>query len=108
MDEEEKEVKSYIHHRLLIINEQVDKNSNDDTFMRCMQISFDWANRMGLEGKRVWRLHLQEPDPNDYNPLAQHKSLWCMIECTIEERTRWEEINKLNIEHAVYDMLKDN
>ena len=68
-------MKSYIPHRLLLINEHVTMSSEDPVFMECMRLAFEWANDMGLQGKKVHSLTLQKPDPNQYNTLRQHKSL---------------------------------
>lgn len=99
--------KSFIPHRILVINDQVVQAKDNETLTRCYQLAFDWANRMGKEGKRVFDLFLQRPDPNNYNPMRQQSYLWCKIECTIEERKKWDELQKLNIELAVLNMLGD-
>lgn len=95
-------MKSYIPHRIFVINDQIVHETMD----RCYQLAFDWANRMGMEGKRVFDLCLQRPDPNNFNPLRQQSYLCCKIECTIEEREKWDELQKMNIEHAIYNAFK--
>ncbi len=100
-------MKSYIPHRILIINEQICKNEEEKILTNCFQLSFDWANRMGLEGKRVFDLFLQKPDERNYNPMRQQSFLWCKIECTIEERKLWDEQQEQNIQKAVIDALSD-
>lgn len=101
-------MKSYIPHRILIINEHVQKNENDPVFFHLMKLVFQWSNDMGIENKKVFGLHLQEPDPYNYSPLQQHKSLWCKIECTQEERKQWDDIQEMQIRKAVHDMLKED
>lgn len=100
-------MKSYIPHRLLVINDQIVEAKDNESMERCYQLAFDWANRMGLEGKKVFSLFLERPDPKNFNPMRQQSYLWCKIECTEEERAKWDEIQKLHAEHAVYKMLND-
>jgi hypothetical protein len=101
-------MKLYIYHQLLVFNEQIQQNPDDPVFMRSMELAFQWANDMGLMGKKVFDLHFQEPDPKEYNPMKQQQIIWCKIECTEEERMHWEELQKLNIKNAVNHMLKDD
>lgn len=101
-------MKSCIPHRLLVINEHAQENDEDPVFMTCMRLAFQWANDMGLQGKKVHSLTLQKPDPNKYDPIRQQKSLWCKIECEEDERNRWNEMQELQVKQAVYDMLKDD
>jgi hypothetical protein len=100
-------MKEYIPHRLLVINDQVEKSTQDETFMHCMKMAFQWANDMGLKGKKVFGLFLETPDPSKYDPLRQHSSLWCKIECTKEEREQWEEMKDLQVKQYVNDILKE-
>lgn len=87
-------MKSYIPHRLLIINEHISENAEDENFMRSMQLAFDWANQMGLQGKKVSGLNLVKPHPDILN---QRQSLWCIMECSEEEQELWNELKDLEI-----------
>lgn len=99
-------MKSFIPHRILVINEQVVQEKDEENMTRCYQLAFDWANRMGMKRKRVFDLYLQSPDPNK-DPINIHcqSYLWCKIECTMEERKIWDEIQKLNVQHAILTAL---
>jgi hypothetical protein len=99
---------SYIPHRILVINQQITKNADDEALLQAFRLAFDWANRMGQEGKRVFDLYLQRPDINNYNPLANQSYLWCKIECTQEERERWDEIQKVNVTQAVLKAMSED
>lgn len=98
---------SYIPHTILVINDQILSAKDDETLSRCYALAFDWANRMGKEGKKVFGLRLKRPDPNDYNPSRMQSYLSCNIGCTVEERQKWDEMQKLRVQKAVYDMLSD-
>lgn len=96
-------MKSYIPHRILIINDQVTHTAMNETVFYCYRLAFDWSNRMGIEGKRVFDLFLEKPK-YDADPLnIPLYSIWCKIECTIEERERWDEMQKLNLKQEVYE-----
>lgn len=99
--------KSYIPHRILIINDQINESARDKTLSECYRLAFDWANKMGSQGKKVFDLYLQKPD-YDKDPMNMARYiLWCKIECTIEERKLWEEQQKLNFENAFWNALTD-
>ena len=100
-------MKYYIPHKLLVINEQMHLNEESNTFMKCARIAFDWANQMGLKGKRVYGLWLEEPIPSMLDPKSFAKTLWCQIECTAEERKMWNEDQDLMVNKAVLDSLKE-
>ncbi len=100
-------MKYYIPHRILIIHEQVVRSKDDESFLHAMKIAFNWANEMGIKGKRVFGMYLELPDKENYNLLKQHSSLWCQIECTKEERKRWEELQEIQVKNYVYDFLNE-
>ena len=100
-------MQSYIPYRILTINEQVEKTAQDESFLYCMKLVFDWANQMGIKGQRVFSLHLETPNSNNYNPLRQHKVLWCKIECTEEERKAWEKLGEEQVVQYVRDLLNE-
>ena len=76
-------MKSYISHRLLIIDEHV--KFDDPILIRCMQLAFEWANSMGLQGKKVHSLTIINPDPNQSCLLQNNQTVWCKIECEEEQ-----------------------
>ena len=90
-------MKHFIPHRIFVINEQIEFSNMREIILRCYALAFEWANKMGLEGKRVYDLYLQKPDPINCNSMNTASYLWCKIECTEEERMQWEEQQKLNI-----------
>lgn len=102
MNLKKEEVKNYIPHCILHINEQIDEC---DTLMTIMNHAFDWANRMGLEGKRVGSLVLEKPRPD--HPFAISSRLFCEIECTEKERTEWEKNQKKQLHQAIHDALNN-
>ena len=97
----------YIPHKILIINEQVQQKESDDAFMHCMKLAFQWANDMGINGKKVSNLYLENPNPNVFDPLRQHKALWCKIECTEEERNQWDSLRKIQLDKMIMDQIKE-
>jgi hypothetical protein len=97
------EMKSCIPHKLLVINAFAEQSMEDPCFMQCMKMAFQWANDMGINGKKVFDLHLERADHN--NLVARPAILWCNIECTIEERERWEKMRELQIKQEVYEGL---
>ena len=101
-------MKSYIPYRLLIINREITDNQNYRLLEEYYRRAFDWANQMGQQGKRVFNLSIQVPDDENYNPKIRHSYLWCMIECTEEERKIWDEIQDLDVKHAIYTILKED
>jgi hypothetical protein len=101
-------MKSYIPHRILVINRAAIEHKDEETLSRCYQLAFDWANRMGQEGKKVFDLFLEKPDYGKDPLNIGRYYLWCKMECTIEEREKWDVIQKLNIQHAVFTALKDD
>ncbi len=100
-------MKSYIPHRLLVVNASASNFIDDPVMNECYRLAFDWANEMGRQGKKVFGLRLEKPDEKNYNAMRQHSTLWCQIECTEEERVRWEEMQKFNVQHAVYNLIKE-
>lgn len=100
-------MKYYIPYKILIINEQVEKTAQDESFLHCMKLAFDWANRMGLKGKRVFDLYLEKPDYRNYDPLRQHHTLWCKLECTEQDRKAWEKLREEQAFQYVLDLLKE-
>jgi hypothetical protein len=100
-------MKSYIPHQILVINEEISKDAQNVTFTRAYRLAFDWANMMGMNGKKVFDFYIQNPEYWG-DPIASQKTLlWCKIECTEEERKIWEENQKLNVQHAVLTALGD-
>lgn len=99
------EVKSYIPHKLITLNSQISQNGDDKVLMECFRKAFDWANQMGLEGKRVFDFYFERPDPS--NPFAGQSYIWCKIECTEEERKYWEEMREIKIKLSIYDALNE-
>lgn len=97
-------MKSYISHQLMVICDQI--SLPDDILMMCMERAFDWANQMGLEGKKVSNLSLQGPNFLD-DPLAQQSVISCQIECTLDERKLWDDQQKFNYQQAVRSLLED-
>lgn len=98
-------MKSYIPYRILVINCQFIESYQDEVLLQCFRLSLDWANRMGLKGKRVYDFYLEKSDPK--NPLDYLSYLWCKVECTEDERKLWKEQRELNVKHAVYEFLKE-
>lgn len=98
-------MKTYIPYKLLVINEF----SENEAMNKCYRLAFDWANKIGRNGKRVFDLYIQRPDPENYNPLSQQSyNLWCKIECSMREHDIWEEMQELQAKEYVLNMLKDN
>lgn len=97
---------SYIPHLILTLTDQVTMNAMDETITEGYRLAFDWANRMGKEGKRVYDLFLQKPTYED--PLNIRYSLWCKIECTEDERRIWEKNReRMLIESICGSLTKD-
>jgi hypothetical protein len=92
-------MKSFIPHNIITINRLVKDNKDLDVLHYCYRMAFDWANRMGLEGKRVYDLEMLEPPMNDV--FFSRYYLCCKIECTLEERRAWEDqqVRKLLEDH---------
>lgn len=99
-------MKSFIPHKILVINDQVSVEQHNSTLSQCYALAFDWANRMGLEGKRVFDLLLKAPDYHQ-DPLNCQSVLWCKIECSEEDRKIWEETNQINLEIAILKSLSE-
>ena len=78
--------------KVFTIIEQVDF---DPTFFTCMQHLFEWANKAGLEGKKVGGLILQKNESHD--PLNRYQHIWCKIECTEQQEKDYNELMKLNV-----------
>ena len=98
----------YIPKKLLVITDSnVTYTYNDPIFCSCMQKAFQWANEMGLNGKKVSGLHIQTRDFEDMNPLSPHIIIWCQIECTEEERRAWEDMQRFNVEHAINNAFRE-
>ncbi len=85
---------SYIPHLILTLTDQVTQSAMDETLTEAYRLAFDWANRMGKEGKRVYDLFLQKPN-YAVNPFDTYFHLWCKIECSKEDRIIWEENRKM-------------
>ena len=101
-------MKSYIPHRILVINDQVVQSALDETLFECYRLAFKWANDMGLQGKKVFDLFLEKPK-YDGDPMnIPRYYLWCKIECTEDERKIWDDQNKLNIAHAVFNSFVED
>lgn len=100
-------MKSYIPHRLLVINQQFNANADDPVLMESMKVAFEWANKMGLEGKSVCNLYLQKADHKEFDPMRQQSILWCKIECTEEERKIWDETQEKYAKLAAINAIKD-
>lgn len=97
-------MKYYIPHRLLLINEQVQE---DPILMKCMQLAFQWANDMGIKEKKVSHLHLEKPDPYRFDPLNQHYTLCCKIECEEEERSSWNKMKEIEVKKYIFDQISE-
>ena len=100
-----KNINYYIPHCIVKINSIVEV---DPMFESCMLRVFDWANRMGLEGKKVYSLNLVQPLKDNYDPLNLDSSLWCKLECTKEDREKWEQSRENQIKHAIHTLLEDD
>ena len=62
---------------------------------------------MGLKGKHVYNVHKVSPDISK-NPMVDPPSfLRCFIECTDEEREKWDKDREINVRHAISEFLKD-
>jgi len=96
-------VKNYIPKKLLVITYDVNSDVYNDVLIDCLFKSFDWANRMGLEGKKVYDLTLKEPDRD--NPLSTALTLWCKVECSEQERKDWEKNCEYQIKLAICEAL---
>ena len=95
------ESQSYIPHCILKINRPRD----EATLIHCMSLAFNWANEMGLKGKKVMDLTLVDASEESF--VDQPSALFCKIECTEEHRKLWESTRELEIIKCVYDQLKD-
>ncbi len=85
-------MKSSISHCLLNINQDVQK---DPILMESMKLIFEWANDMGIKGKKVFGLHFVEPDLRKIP--AEPYRIYCRIECSEQEREAWEEQQRYHI-----------
>lgn len=94
----------YIPYRICVINE-VDFLQTQEVLLTVFRVAFEWANKMGLKGKRVYNLHLQRAAPKSMSPMNCQSYLWCQIECTKEEREIWEEKQKSIAQRVVDDLL---
>lgn len=92
MDSEEQKIKYFIPYCILHINEEIEEC---EILMTVMKHAFDWANRMGLEGKRVDSLVLEKPRRD--HPFEILSRLFCEIECTEQERIEWEKKQKKHL-----------
>lgn len=90
-------MKTWIPHKILTMNEQVIQTYNDEAFLRCMNLAFDWANQMGIKGQRVFDLTITTPSDRPYDPLNEVISVWCKIECTEEQRQHWQRNRELDV-----------
>lgn len=91
----------------MVINTQIQTQPDDKAFMEYMRLAFNWANEMGLKGKKVFGLLLKQPDSNNFDPVNTQSILWCQVECTKEERECWEENRKMKMEQWFCDSLRD-
>lgn len=82
-------MKSFIPHNIITINQSILNKENLEFLHYCYERVFDWANRMGLEGKRVYDLEMLDPPMND--AFFSRYYLCCKIECTLEQRKAWED-----------------
>jgi hypothetical protein len=82
---------SYIPCCILRLNKQIER---DPVLIQAMRLVFDWANKNGLAGKKVYNLKLDDPSAD---PLSLSYGLWCMVECTEEERKAWEKHREILI-----------
>lgn len=78
----------YIPHKIATFNSDFSKFQDDPILVMAMRAVFDYANEMGLKGKRVSDLIIQPPasDPRNFNPLNLNTFIGCKIQCTQEER----------------------
>ena len=100
-------MKYYIPHRILIINECIIQSKDDENFMNVMKLAFDWSNKMGIQGKKVFGMYLELPNINNFNPLIQHYTLWCKIECNEEQRKIWEENQEIKLKNYFFNLLNE-
>ena len=93
-DEEEKVWKElyYIPYKILVINPILENNERESLFFKCQSEIFQWANREGLSGRKVFGFKVVENN----NPDSIHfgrSEVWCQIECSKEEFEGWEKMN---------------
>jgi hypothetical protein len=72
--------KLFIPYRVLVSDEP----PSEKAIWKALGLVFDWANRMGLEGKEIFDLRLLLPEPP--SPLVSVWSLWCKVGCTETEK----------------------
>ena len=86
-----------IPHRICVITEQIDLNQNDYVFLNTMKMVFDWANKMGLDGKSVFGLSVKQ--------LDNVTEVSCYIKCTEKEYKKWEQRYKLDLDLMVHGVV---
>lgn len=82
------EINRFTTYKIGTINRKVIEQKDQETLQRFYELAFDWANRMGLQGKKVFGLSLKKTDSQDDNPLNVIYHLCCNIERTIEEKSQ--------------------
>ncbi len=65
-------MKEWIPHKILHINEFIHE---DPVLMEYMKLIFNWANEMGLQGKKVSGLSITKPDT-----FNRFFTIWCKKE----------------------------
>jgi len=69
-------MKEWIEHEILKLSHAVNTDI-DPSLQRGISFMFDWANRMGLEGKKVKGLTLEKPKlENELLTPAIYKCIW--------------------------------
>lgn len=72
---------------------------SEEDLIECMKKVFDFANDMGIQGKKVFGLHIDHPSYKD--PLSIQTYFKCKISCSEKERTAW----RMACEKKIMDMI---
>lgn len=95
---------NYIPHRILAINSRLTNESLDPVIMEGMRLIFEWSNKMGLSGQRVYDLFIDNTSFKS-DPMNQQTFIWCRKECSDEERKKWDELQQINYESYLFDSI---
>lgn len=83
-----------IPYKILSINPILEDDYREQIFFRCQSEIFQWANREGLNGRKVFGFKVvKDEDPGSIHYGKSH--VWCQIVCTKEEREEWEKLNAI-------------